>query len=173
MSLIRRPSGTLTVSERTPVRVEIPSWMRRMTLAELVLEPKDGKYRYALSQVKRLRHGTSPRSSMRAIRQTAEDRRWAEAVKTRDGYACRRCIRSQAQGFQIQAAHIVPRGKRYPRTTLLVENGLAMCVDCHLGWAHDGNLREFVRWAAAQVGPEIVAKLQVLSPTWKGWRHVI
>jgi len=166
--LVRRPSGALTVSERSPVRVEIPSWMRRMTLAELVLEPRDGRYRYALSQVKRLRHGKSPRSSMRAIRRDAADERCADQAKTRDGWTCRRCGRSKLEGYHMQAAHIVPRGKRYPLTTYLVENRLTLCVTCH-AWAHE-NLKAFVQWAVMQIAPETLAKLQALSPSWKGWR---
>ncbi len=142
-----------------------------MTLAELVLEPKDGRYKYALSQVKRLRHGKSPRSSMRSIRRDTADRICAEAARARDHDTCRRCPRSKAQGYQMQAAHIVPRGKRYPLTTLLVENRLTLCATCH-SWAHE-NLRDFVPWAVAQIGPAITAKLQALSPTWKGWRYAI
>lgn len=83
------------------------------------------------------------------MKQTQKDKAVNEAkkiAKLRDGYVCRKCTRSRAQGWQIHGAHIVPVG--YGATAANPENIIALCAMCHsMGKtsAHD-HPHEFVRW---------------------------
>lgn len=92
---------------------------------------------------------------------TAEDRRrdneWAQAVKERDGYRCRRCGR----GGYVEAAHIF---RRELPTRWDLDNGLTLCAGprgeetCH-SWAHS-HPNDFLEWAAGLLGSEVFQALQ-------------
>lgn len=54
-------------------------------------------------------------------------------VKRRDNYTCQRCGRTEAQGYKIDAAHILPKGK-YPLMQFVLDNIIALCFVCHEWW---------------------------------------
>lgn len=58
---------------------------------------------------------------------TLEYRLWREAVYERDGYACRRCLRTDER---LNADHIKP-WILYPELGLAINNGQTLCVPCH------------------------------------------
>ena len=63
---------------------------------------------------------------MNDIRNTPEYNRWKNAVKRRDGSACRKC------GFEsnLHIHHIKPCAK-YPEFAIELDNGLTLCGNCH------------------------------------------
>ena len=71
-----------------------------------------------------------------------EYRQWRDQVKQRDRNACRKC------GFRsnLHVHHIKPRAK-YPEFTLVLDNGLTLCGNCHSllrGKEESTNLIEFL-----------------------------
>ena len=90
---------------------------------------------------------------------TPNDVLWRELIKTRDQWACRRCERSKASGWQMQAAHIFMAGK--PTTRCDEDNGLCLCARCH-DWAEDHDA-EFKAWARELLGAEGFDRLEVRS----------
>lgn len=60
------------------------------------------------------------------IKFTKEDREWAKAVKTRDGWACVVCGSEE----KPNAHHIIARENH--DTKLDIDNGLTLCVSHHL-----------------------------------------
>ena len=78
---------------------------------------------------------------MNDIRKTPEYRQWRDAVKRRDGNACRRC------GFEnnLHVHHIKPLDK-YLEFAVVLDNGLTLCGNCHsllTGKEETTNLRKF------------------------------
>lgn len=59
------------------------------------------------------------------------DRRFAIAIKQRDGWQCRAC----GSPYKVQCAHIVSR--RYHATRWLTANAMALCARCHMRWTND------------------------------------
>ena len=54
------------------------------------------------------------------------DRQWKNAVKDRDGHACRKCKDRR----NLHVHHIKLRSK-FPEFALTIENGLTLCGNCH------------------------------------------
>jgi hypothetical protein len=70
--------------------------------------------------------------------------KWSTAVKKAAGGMCERCGRGP-----VEAHHIFRRGTRPTGGWFLMENGIALCVDCHYGYAHSTSLKkieEFDTW---------------------------
>jgi hypothetical protein len=64
------------------------------------------------------------------VKLTAEDRRFAAAIKERDEYTCQRCGRIYQKGDRgIQCAHIFTR--RIKATRCDPDNAVALCTGCH------------------------------------------
>ncbi|MBF6459815.1 HNH endonuclease [Nocardia puris] len=85
---------------------------------------------------------------------TPEHRAWAHAVKTRDGYRCRRCGYQGRPGRgDVQADHITPLYLGGPEFD--IDNGATLCTACHQAKsqaeAADGARR---RAARARLQPE-------------------
>lgn len=51
---------------------------------------------------------------------------WKKTVKQRDGNVCRRC----GFGSNLHGHHIMPK-KKYPEFELELDNGIALCGNCH------------------------------------------
>jgi hypothetical protein len=84
-----------------------------------------------------------------AVKMTPEDHRWADEVKARDEFTCRRCGRMYQQGDRaIQAHHLFTRTRRSTRYDL--ENGVTLCTGCHR-WVH-ANPADARDWAQREVG---------------------
>lgn len=104
-----------------------------------------------------------------AVRRDRLRELWSEVVRTRDGFKCQRCGRTKEQGFQIDAAHILPVGS-YPNLKFVVANGISLCTipdhrwfDQHRGGRdHDG---ESDNWVKGIIGIDRYAKLLVLAKT--------
>lgn len=94
------------------------------------------------------------RDSLRAL--------WADVVKHRDRFTCRRCGRKKADGWQLHGAHILGAGA-YPALKYETANGLTLCARDHL-WAHN-HTEEFQRWAQGEIGVDRYTKLLVLANT--------
>lgn len=60
------------------------------------------------------------------IRFSKHDAKWGKLVRERDG-ACRKC--GKTPPYQLQAHHIMPRGRN--ATRLLLENGITLCAHHH------------------------------------------
>ena len=80
-------------------------------------------------------------------------------AKERDSYTCKRCGRSKANGYKIDASHIFPEG-RYHGMSAMVENIDAMCSQCHIWW-HESPA-ESGAWFKAKF-PERYKKLKAFS----------
>jgi hypothetical protein len=111
-----------------------------------------GRYRYIMGQIRRARRGdVTKKIPSRRIRQDAADVRWSHDVRQRDKW-CRKCGIVIEYGKStvgpLDAAHIVPR--RYKKTRLLLENGLALCRKDHR-WAHD-HPADFKEWIIGEIG---------------------
>lgn len=65
---------------------------------------------------------------MRQHSETTAERKWKQAVRERDDFACQRC---GASSPYIHAHHISPRSRR-PDLKLVVSNGICLCHLCHL-----------------------------------------
>lgn len=89
-----------------------------------------------------------------AIKRTAEDRRWAQEIKERDGGICRRCGDRGSD-----AAHIFSRRYKAIRTNLT--NGLVLCRRDHR-WAHE-HPEDFSEWARREIGAEVYDVLLLAS----------
>ena len=63
------------------------------------------------------------------------DKLFALIIKERYWWACVKCGRSKAQGYQMQCAHIKPKGK-YQRLRYELLNAICLCANCHRVW-HD------------------------------------
>jgi len=61
------------------------------------------------------------------LRKTLEYKEWRKAVLKKDGYRCFDC---GVLGGRLQADHIY-RFSDYPRLRLDLNNGRALCADCH------------------------------------------
>ena len=65
--------------------------------------------------------------------------KWAKEVKLRDGYKCTNCNSTD----RLHSHHIEPKSKR-PDLKYKVENGIALCADCHAN-LHGGNISKGLR----------------------------
>ena len=85
------------------------------------------------------------------------DRLWADAVKKRDNWTCRRCGHQERR--HLQAAHIHSRSRKSTRHDLA--NGVCLCAGCHLYWAHKHPV-EFVEWVREFILPaDVYQKLRL------------
>ncbi len=75
-------------------------------------------------------------------------------VHWRDGEKCLKCGTSE----QIQAAHILPKGK-YPTMRFALDNLLTLCWRDHMEWAHKDPIG-FVDWIEA-VWPGRIERLRI------------
>lgn len=64
-------------------------------------------------------------------RESAEVRRWRDAVLARDGHACRRCGSTD----KLHAHHIL-RWADVPEARIVSENGVTLCEACHIDEHH-------------------------------------
>ena len=79
------------------------------------------------------------------IKVTKLDKLWADCVKQRDGYRCRRCGRT-GKPRGMHAAHIEGRSKKSTRWAL--ENGLCLCFLCHQWFDQHKGIRD--EWMARE-----------------------
>jgi len=80
------------------------------------------------------------------------DIQWSLAVRERDG-KCMKCGRRDG----LQGAHIFSRRSRSVRWDL--DNGIALCMACHLFWAHQEPV-EFTRFLEGLLGRGFLKKLE-------------
>ena len=88
-------------------------------------------------------------------------------VKRRDNYTCQRCGRTEEQGYKIDAAHVLPKG-RYPRMQFELLNILALCFVCHSDFWHGESqglpwFKEKYpqRWAVIQIANAVSRKVDL------------
>jgi len=74
------------------------------------------------------------------------DKLWSEKIRGRG--SCERCGKNTG----LQAAHIISR--RYARTRHMTENGMCLCLRCHLYWAHK-EPDQFTDWVRSTRGRTI------------------
>lgn len=60
-------------------------------------------------------------------RKSLDYKQWRKAVLKKDNYVCRDCGK---RGGRLQAHHLKPFSL-YPELRFSVENGIALCVECH------------------------------------------
>ena len=68
------------------------------------------------------------------------DKLWSKAVIERDKKICQKCFK-----FGDNPHHVIPR--RYVALRHDLNNGLTLCTDCHVNWAHkypEGCLIQFI-----------------------------
>lgn len=81
------------------------------------------------------------------IRLARADAEFATAIKERDGWTCRLCGRTKAQGYVMHAAHVFTRRARSTRWD--PQNCYTLCFVCHR-FAHEWptlfhqNIREWL-----------------------------
>lgn len=79
-------------------------------------------------------------------------------VRTRDNFTCVFCLRTKAQGYQIQNSHYWGRGNKTTRFDL--ENCDALCAQCHM--KHEGSKQGFYTdWKLKQLGKEKFELLRI------------
>ena len=93
-----------------------------------------------------------------------DDRVWADLVKERDGFTCRRCLRIFPWGDRqgLHAHHVFTRSRKSTRHMLI--NGVSLCFGDHM-WAHRNPL-DFHEWMQDELGPEY-DELQAISRSMK------
>lgn len=79
------------------------------------------------------------------------DKLWSIKIRERDG-KCLKCGNTSS----LQAAHILSRKNLNIRFDL--ENGLTLCIRCHLYWAHKEPI-EFTKWVEYHLGKKKVDEL--------------
>ena len=85
------------------------------------------------------------------------DREFAQLIKERDDFVCRKCYHGYSPGDRgIQAAHLFSR--RYRATRWDPQNAFTLCTHCHLAWAHTRSL-EFHVWARKELGDAVYEAL--------------
>ena len=94
---------------------------------------------------------------------TKNDRAWADLVKERDSYSCRRCLRMFPEGERqgLHAHHVFTRSRKSTRHMLL--NGVSLCMGHHM-WAHRQVL-DFHEWMRDELGEAQYDELRQLSQT--------
>jgi len=97
-------------------------------------------------------------SGWKQIHQNATDLLWGRVIKERDGWRCRRCPRSKAQGWAMHGAHLV--GRRQPVRWML-SAGICLCALCH-DWGHR-NEKDFDGWVRLLIGPSEHDRLLILA----------
>jgi 5-methylcytosine-specific restriction endonuclease McrA len=55
---------------------------------------------------------------------------WAKAVKLRDSYMCRECGNTGKKRYMH--AHHIKSYKEYPKLRYTIENGITLCLKCHV-----------------------------------------
>ena len=105
---------------------------------------------------------TSKRRKSRLALRKECDRRFAVAVKERDGWACRAC----GSIHSIQCAHLVSR--RYHATRWSMSNAVALCARCHMKYTYDPLAWD--DWVADRFGDAIYAELRRVAR--QGVSHV-
>ena len=96
---------------------------------------------------------------------SAEDRRWALAVKERESWTCQRCGASHIPGSKgLNAHHVFTRSRK--ATRYMLANGISVCVGCHR-WVHANPY--LARPFLEKIVPEF-AELEQLSRTLKKGR---
>ncbi len=112
---------------------------------------------------KPLRRGkrTSARKKSRMALRKECDRRFALAIKARDGWRCVMCGRTQG----VQCAHLISR--RYHATRWMLGNAVTLCASCHLG-GHMDPLR-FEDWCVARLGEAGWAELRAIARRGTPW----
>lgn len=99
-----------------------------------------------------------------AVRRDALRILWSEVVRTRDHFTCRRCGRTKAQGYQIDAAHVLGVGS-HPNLKYLSANGISLCtIPCHRWYdTHKSSDRdgEADHWVRKSIGEEAYTRLLV------------
>ena len=60
--------------------------------------------------------------------------RWSTLVRMRDGYVCYVCSNSYPSR-QCQAHHVYPKSL-YPHLAFHLDNGICVCVNCHMPVVH-------------------------------------
>lgn len=63
--------------------------------------------------------------------------KWRRLLILRDKDFCVMCHR-QTKVWQLQAHHVYPKSL-YPELALNLDNGVMLCVGCHMGVVHAGN----------------------------------
>jgi len=100
------------------------------------------------------------------VKLTADDVKWADAVKSRANWTCERCGKWHGENDRgLNAAHVFSR--RIKRTRCDPENGVALCTGCHLSWAHSHPL-EFHAWARKHIGARRYDALKIRASRMEG-----
>lgn len=119
---------------------------------------------------KRIARRERPRARSRRQKAVADyhaGRRWAVAVKQRDGWECQLhgvSPRHDSAGWDVQAHHMWSVGA-HPDMRLVLQNGITVCASAHR-WA-DGHRREVWEWLQ-RTDPDRYAFLAALSRR-EGW----
>jgi 5-methylcytosine-specific restriction endonuclease McrA len=111
--------------------------------------------RAPLSRRSRVGKKTSKRRKSRLALRRECDRRFAVAIKDRDGWECRACGGTD----RIQCAHVISR--RYHATRWSLANAVALCAGCHMKYTHDPLGWE--AWVEDRWGSAIYGELKRLA----------
>jgi hypothetical protein len=75
-----------------------------------------------------------------ALRRTLQYYLWRDAVLERDDYTCQMC---GIRGGKLQAHHKKEFAK-YPELRFAIQNGITLCIPCHLNKIHKLNIKLIV-----------------------------
>lgn len=104
----------------------------------------------------------SPRKgTTRTSQSDYADQLWAEAIKQRDEYVCRRAGFVDECWGDLQSCHVFPRRFRSTRWTL--DNGVALCKKHH-GWFDSAGMPRW-EWIISELGAERYEALERLRAT--------
>jgi hypothetical protein len=96
------------------------------------------------------------------------DRRFALAIKERDGWRCVACGSTTG----IQCAHICSR--RYHATRWMLGNAVALCARCHMRWTNDPlGWDDFVEARLGDAGYQELRTLAKRGVTWIDYEAVL
>ena len=80
---------------------------------------------------------------------------WSRAIVVRDNGTCQKCYKQSENPH-----HVFYRTKLGSRW--LLENGINLCDDCHVHWAH-AKPEEFMKWWIEKVGEEMYLYAKEMS----------
>ena len=98
---------------------------------------------------------TSKRRKSRMALRRECDKRFAQAVKDRDGWACRAC----GSPFRVQCAHVVSR--RYHATRWSMANAVTLCARDHMRFTCDPLAWD--AWIEERFGEAVYSELKRLA----------
>jgi hypothetical protein len=74
------------------------------------------------------------------LRKSPELRNWTKSVLERDNYTCQKC-----SSTDMPSAHHIKSFLKYPKLRFDINNGITLCISCHISTESYGGLRKYMK----------------------------